>query len=380
MAMRIAQMLDTLYWGGAQRMQLFLVETLRPLGIEVTVIDLSNSSDSPVPPLLRSAGAEVVSFPFDVLFSPKEFIQLTGFLRAQKFDLLHTYLTYSNIVGPLAGKLSGTPVIASIRSADHDFKEYSRKRKAMETFTLRYVADRIMPNGNVVAEFTDRRLGGSRQLDVIPNAVDISPLLAETERSKLRAELVGDPKRPLILSVGRLSPAKGFHDLLEAFAIVHSIHPEAALVIAGGGKTLGEFREHARKLGLENHVFLLGMRSDALRLMAAADIYVNSSHWEGTPVSVLEAMATGLPVVATSVGESPHLLASNAGIVVPPHEPNSLASALTRLIESPDLRIQLGQSALERVKTYYSPEIWRRKLLELYATLTPKAKEYLKSE
>jgi glycosyltransferase involved in cell wall biosynthesis len=378
--MRIAQMLDTLYWGGAQRMQLFLVETLRPLGIEITVIDLSDSSDSPVPSILRAAGAEVVSYSFDVLFSPGEFLRLTKFLRAQKFDLLHTYLTYSNIVGPFAGKLSGTPVIASIRNADYGFKEYSARRKAIETFTLRYLADRIMPNGNAVAEFTNKRLEGSRHLDVIPNAVDTYPPLTEAERFILRVELVGDASRAFILSVGRLSTAKGFHDLLDAFAVVHSLHPEAALVIAGGGKMHEELQNHIHKLGLTDHAFLLGTRNDTLRLMAAADIYVNSSHWEGTPVTVLEAMAAGLPIVATNVGENRHLLASNAGIVVPPEEPASLAAAINRLLESKKLRIELGQAANERVKTHYSREIWRRKLLELYATVTPKAHEYLNPE
>ena len=115
--MHIAQMLDSLNWGGAQRMQLFLVETLRPLGVDVTVIDLGDSSGSSMPSRLRAAGAQVVSYPFPRLFSPGSFIRLVDFLREQQFDLLHSYLTYSNIVGPLAGGLTGTPVIASLRSA-----------------------------------------------------------------------------------------------------------------------------------------------------------------------------------------------------------------------------------------------------------------------
>lgn len=375
--MHIAQMLDTLYWGGAQRMQLFLVETLRPLGIDVTVIDLSDSSDSTVPALLKAAGANVVSFPFDRLFSPGEFLQLVNFLSSQKFDLLHTYLTYSNIVGPLAGKLSGTPVIASIRSADFEFKEYNLGRKTLETFVLRHFADRIMLNGKAVAEFTRKRLGNSRQLDIVTNAVDVPPTLAEIDRSRLRAELIGSEIHTLILSVGRLSSAKGFFDLLEAFAAVHNLFPSTALVIAGGGALFDELQNRIYKLGLENHVFLLGARNDILQLMAVADIYVNSSHWEGTPVSVLEAMSAGLPIVATNVGENSYLLESNAGMVVPSKSPSALASALCILIESAELRDKYGRTALERVRTHYNRRIWRRQLLELYAFLTPKALGYI---
>ena len=143
---------------------------------------------------------------------------------------------------------------------------------------------------------------------------------------------------------------------------------------------LNELQSRIHDLGLTNHVFLLGTRDDTLRLMSAADIYINSSHWEGTPVSVLEAMAAGLPIVATQVGENPHLLASNAGLVVPPRNPEALATALCTLLESPDLRHQFGRAAADRVKTHYSREVWRRKLLELYSLVTPKASVYLKSD
>jgi glycosyltransferase involved in cell wall biosynthesis len=375
--MHIAQMLDTLYWGGAQRMQISLVETLRPLGIDITVIDLSDSSDSTVPHLLKKAGANVVSFPFNRLFSPREFFKLTLFLRAQRFDLLHTYLTYSNIVGCFAGKLAQTPVIASVRNADFQYREYSQSRKILETFALKYLATRIMPNGNVVAEHTRQRIGTGKFLDIICNAVDFAPFLTEVERSKLRIELMGDENRFLILSVGRLSPAKGFFDLLDAFLIVQNKFPSAHLVIAGGGDMYDELKSRINKLGLKDHVSLLGTRDDTLRLMVAADVYVNSSYWEGTPVSVLEAMASGLPIVATNVGENPYLLGSDSGLLVSPKSPEKLASALSTFLESPLLRIEYGHSALERVKTCYSRDTWRHQLLDLYSNITPKALDYL---
>ena len=375
--MRVAQMLDTLYWGGAQKMQLFLIESLRPLGIELTVISLRESSDSPVIPKLQAAGARIVTFPFPNLFSPKSFFQLVNFLRAEKFDLLHAYLTYSNIIGPMAGALAGTPTIASLRNIDSMPKDYSVLRATLETFTLRHVATRVMANGLAVGEFARQRVKNSRSVDIIPNAVDFVPAISEAEREQFRREITGNPERPFVLSVGRLTQAKGFFDLLEAFAVVHAQYPEAALVIAGRGKLIDGLTARMQELGLAGSVFLLGMRNDVPRLLDATDIYVNSSHWEGTPVSVLEAMAASLPVVATTVGENPYLLDKGAGMLVPPHQPQELASALIDLLASPEKRTALGQSARERVQRYYSRETWCRSLLDLYAQITPKAIPYL---
>lgn len=375
--MHVAQMLDTLYWGGAQKMQLFLVETLRPLGIDLTVISLCDTSDSPLAEELQAAGARVVTFPFPRLFSPGPFLKLVNFLHVEKFDLLHAYLAYSNFVGPLAGILTGTPSIASLRNADFERRSYTPQREFLETFSMRYLATRVMANGMVVAEFARQRVKNSRPIDIVPNATDPVPALPEAERAQLRQEITGDASRPLVLSVGRLTAAKGFPDLFEAFSIIQAQFPEVALVIAGGGDLIDGFKLQINRLGLQKQVFLIGRRNDVPRLLAAADLYVNSSHWEGTPVSVLEAMAAGLPIVATTVGESPYLLDEGAGMLVPPHQPQELASAMIALLASPEKCAQLGQVARERMCRYYSRETWRKSLLDLYAQITPKAKPYL---
>jgi glycosyltransferase involved in cell wall biosynthesis len=375
--MKIAQVLDTLYWGGAQKMQLFLVETLRPLGVDITVISLCDTADSPVDIELKKLGARVINFPFDRLFSPGPFLKLVQFVRAEKFDLIHAYLAYSNVVGPLAGLLTGTPSIASLRNADFERRSYTPQREFMETFSMRYFATRVMANGSVVADFARLRLKNKRTVDIVPNATDPIPVISEAERLQIRREITGDPNRPFVLSVGRLTEAKGFPDLLEAFVTVRAQFPDAALVIAGGGSKLEDLKLQIERLGMQNHIFLLGRRNDAPRLLVSADIYVNSSHWEGTPVSVLEAMAAGLPIIATKVGESPHLLNEDSGVLVLPHQPQELADALIALLASPEKRAQLGQIAYERMRRYYSGETWRRSLLDLYAQITPKAKPYL---
>ncbi|MBI5964264.1 MAG: glycosyltransferase [Chloroflexi bacterium] len=373
--MRIVQILDTLRVGGAQKMQVFLASSLHTLGIELTVVNLSRYADSALVRQLEEAGARIVEFPFPRLFSPISFFRLVMFLHRQKFDLVHAYLTYSNIIGSLAGRLTGIPVIASLRNAEYRHHKFIF-RKYVEDFSFQYLADRVMANGNAVGDFARKR-SGRTPVDVIVNAVDMIPSLTEEERIVLRHELVGDAQRLVVLSVGRLTRAKGFFDLLDAFKIIHSAQPNAVLVIAGGGTLRDGLNRYMQELGLQNDVFLLGSRHDVPRLLAAADIYVNSSHWEGTPVSVLEAMSAGLPTVATTVGENPFLLSQETGLLVPPHQPEKLAAAILSLLDSSQKRAELGSAARARVIQDYGRTAWCRKILALYAKLLPKANEYL---
>lgn len=374
--MRIAQMIDSLDWGGAQKMQLFLVNTLLSLGIDITIISLSEAADSSIPQDLIAAGARVVSFPFPKLLRPDSFYRLVKFMSAEKFDLVQAYLSYANIIGSLAGVLTGTPVIASLRNAGYDPKIYTEKRAFIEKICLRYFSTRVMANGYMVADYWKQRLN-NMNIDVVVNAVNQIPPLSLEERITLRRQIMGDPNRLLILSVGRLTPQKGFPDLIRAFARVHSLYPKAALVIAGRGRLQGQLSDLAQQLGVQNDVFLLGIRNDIHRLMGAADIYVNSSHWEGTPVSVLEAMAAGLPVVATTVGETPYLLKDNVGLLVPASQPELLADGIQSLLANPEMREKLSIAGRDRIQSDYTSEAWKRNLLRLYAQVSPKISNYL---
>lgn len=373
--MRIAQMIDSLNWGGAQKMQLFLAETLRPLEIEQTVISLGPSPNSTLPALLEKNGVRVVNFPFPKLFSPGSFARLVRFLRQERFDLLHAHLTYANIIGPTAGKLSGTPVIASLRSAGTDPRYFPPRRVRIENFTLRRLATRVMGNGWEVARVGFQRT--RREIDVLPNAIDPIPPIPAEQRLALRRDITGDPERPLIFSVARLSLPKGFPDLINAFAALRQTYPQAALAIAGGGTLYEQLKAQIGQMELVGHAHLLGLRQDVPHLLHAADIYVNSSHWEGLPVTVLEAMACGLPLVATAVGDTPNVVTPGTGLLVPPAQPEALTQALCKLMADSGLRQQMGRAALAHIKAHYNRAQWRRNLLELYAKVTPNVCDYL---
>jgi glycosyltransferase involved in cell wall biosynthesis len=162
---------------------------------------------------------------------------------------------------------------------------------------------------------------------------------------------------PLVGSVGRLHPQKDFATLLAAIAQVRKRIPTVRLLLVGDGELRDELESQSRSLGLSEIVTFAGSRTDVPEILAAVDVFTLSSLWEGMSNAALEAMAAGLPVVATAVGGTPEVVVDEVtGLLVPPHDPTSLAGALTTLLREPALRRRMGQAGRERVQEQFSVE------------------------
>ena len=190
---------------------------------------------------------------------------------------------------------------------------------------------------------------------VIRNAVDVSA--ASPARH--------DRATPRLIAVGRLKAPKDFLTLIRAFAALPEGSFEALIV--GDGPDRGAVEDEIGRLGLEERVRLVGERSDVPALLADADLFVLSSRSEGLPVSVLEAMAAELPVVASGVGGLAELVVDGeTGILVPPGAPEPLAAALGRLVEDRDLRRKFGAAGRTRAEALFDLAVFRRAHVELY--------------
>jgi L-malate glycosyltransferase len=366
------QVIDSLGTGGAQKMVVTLARLLAKKKIPITVISLGDDPDTVNAHKITSLGGKVVNFPASVLFNLNRINKLVDYVRDEEFNIIHSYLIYANIISALAGKITGIPVIASLRSVRPDPLYYHPIRNFIETLCLRYLVQRVMVNGHAIAQNNKHRLGG-RYIDVIPNAIEISSELPDKEKKFVRKELAGDASRPIIISCGRLVPVKGFSDLIESIDLIRKKVPRIFLAIAGDGISHKELENQIANSGLTNHVKLLGHRHDVSRLLSASDIYVNSSHLEGMPVSILEAMAAGLPIVATDVGDNARVVLDGMGLVIPPHQPIALANALISLLTEPKKRVAMGSAARIHVKHNYSTDVWVKRILDLYEeTITEK--------
>lgn len=361
--MRLAQIIDSLSTGGAQALLITLAETLREGALDLTVISLQDDADQPVGRALAALGVRVLACPGRGLLAPRRLWRLRQLMARERFDVLHAHLTYAIVLGWLATRGSATAFVASLHNVRPDHPRW-HPLYWLETVALRQ-ARRVVAVGQVVAAAHQARLGG-RPLEVIVNAVQPGAGLSEAEAQALRAEVAGDAARPLLLAVGRLTPQKAYPDLLRAYQELRQTHPQAVLAIAGTGHSEAEVRSLIERWGLGGAVRLLGRRPDVPRLLAASDVYVLASHWEGLPVAVLEAMAAGRPVVATAVGDVPQVLAPGLGVLVPAHRPDLLAAALRGVLDDPAGRQALGQAARQHVLQHYSPAKWAGQLLAVY--------------
>lgn len=364
--MHIAHLIDTLSWGGAQKLLITFAEAAQAYGITPTVISLRPRDDAPFTEELEALGVPVIELPFRRIVEPALLLKLLQILRRERFDILHTHLTQANVIGSTLGPLSGTPVIASIHNTVTRVRRFHRVRQQVEATALRLGARRVIAVGHVVADAQQDRLSKTRMV-TIPNAVSLIAPLSPGERQAIRTELCGDPNRPLLISVGRLTAQKGYGDLLTAFAEVVQRHPEAMLAIAGRGDLQAQLAAQLDGLGLAGRALLLGARSDVPKLLAASDMFVSASHWEGLPIAVLEAMSAGLPVVATRVGDMSHVVVEGTGMIVEPRQPAQLAQAIGQLLNDPDKLRAYGVRAQVHILDQYHPDLWLRRLVALYA-------------
>jgi L-malate glycosyltransferase len=357
--MRIAQIIDSLAVGGAERMQETFAFTATSRGILPTIILLSRRSGTHLPQRIASTGVRLVEITGKNLVDPARFFRLVSFLRSERFDVLHAHLTHAIILGSWGGMLTGTPVVSTLHSIT------TEEHKVLEALSLILGSRRIIAVGNEVRRAHEPRLPG-RRLDVVPNPVAAGVHLTDKERNALRRELAGNEHRPILISVGRIEVEKGMTDLLDAVSMLRTNHPDVLLLIAGKGTLEGELNRKIEILELQDNVNMLGIRDDIPRLLAASDIYVSSSHWEGMPISILEAMSAGLPVVATNVGDVPHIINDTNGVIVEPKQPGALAEAIQSLLNDPGTRTAMGASGRNYVAEHNSTDGWFDRLLKIY--------------
>jgi glycosyltransferase involved in cell wall biosynthesis len=292
-------------------------------------------------------------------------MDLLRYLRRVKPDVIHTHLTMATILGAVTGTLAGVPVVTSLHNTTMRTSQ-KRMLSSLETFALRYLVKHVVAVGWGTAEAHRARLGGV-PIEVIPNAVSIPQPSAPETRQATRSTLLGDPTPSVLLYVGRLEPQKGLFDLLDAFSQVLEVHPGTRLLIAGSGAIESQVRVRVKDLGLEKGVKMLGQRGDIPDLLAASDIFVSAAHWEGLPVASLEAMAAGLPIVVTAVGDLPRVVQPGTGLLVSPGDPGGFAACINQLLAQPELREEMGVAARNHIRCHYNAANWADRLLDVYA-------------
>jgi len=205
------------------------------------------------------------------------------------------------------------------------------------------------------------------KVTVVCNAVDLDRYPAPIDRAKVRAELGFGPSEHLMTMVGTFKRQKGHRYLVGAAAALVPRFPTLHFLLVGDGELADQVRTQVRAAGLSDHIHFLGTRRDVPELLSASDSFVLPSLWEGLPVALTEAMASGLPVVATDVsGTSQVVIDGESGLLVPPGNERALAEAMDRLLSDPALASELAAAGRERIAASYSARAQAEQLAALF--------------
>ena len=364
---RVLLLSTSLGLGGADRQILYLARTLLANGFEVRLVSMT-----PLLEMGRQAVGE--GLPITSLEMNRgqadwaSFQRFVAILRDWRPHVLTTFMYHANLLGRLAGRWAGVPVIVtSIRSEQNG----STARDWLMRLT-NWMDDSCTTNSNEVAESLRRRylLPGAAKSSVIANGVDTIALTGTAaDRERVRNELGLSSGTFLWLAVGRLWEQKDYPTMVQAFHPLASA--PARLAIAGRGPLLDELKSQAEQLGIGRDVTFLGVRHDIPALLSAADGFVLSSAWEGMPNVVMEALAAGVPVVATRVGGVPELVESGrSGFVVPPRDPGALSEAMQRLMRLPrEQLMQMGQHGRKHIAANYDMSSMAKRWIGLFDAL-----------
>lgn len=359
--MSILYLITELSVGGAQTVLLRLLRGLDRRRFRPAVACLYNGQGS-VAQQIRALGIEV----FDARMRGKAdlgaLFRLYRHIRRTRPTILHAHLFHANLPARALGRLAGVPIIIC---TEHTMAMEPRWRYRLNRWTVG-LADRVVAISANVRDFCRTQIGlPEEKLVLIPNGVELPELPLPTAR-EARAALGLPPDGLLLGAVSRLDPAKGIDVLLEALVQVE----DASLVVVGDGPQRAALETLAARLGLSARVHWAGFQQDAVRLLPAFDLFVQPSVYEGLPTTVMEAMAAGLPVVATAVGGTPEVVVDGVtGRLVPPRDPAALAAAIHALLHDPDRRRTMGQAGRERVAQHFSVEQMVRRTERLYDEL-----------
>lgn len=269
--------------------------------------------------------------------------QIVTYLKKHQAQIVHTHLFGGDTWGRIAAILANTPIIIS---TEHSIN-------TNETLIHQVIKKILVSKTNIVIAISEAVKNYSIRVDHIPSQ-KIKVIYNGIDLQKFQAQKINKSPFPTLISVGRLHNQKGYEYLLKSMTIVKNHFPKVKLQIVGTGEEEQELKKIAQSENLENNVNFLGFRKDVPRLLAQSHLFVLSSIYEGLGLVILEAMATGIPVVATEVGGIPEIITHKEnGILVPSRNPEKLAEAIIKILEDKSLANKMVRKGLETVKNKY---------------------------
>lgn len=373
--LRVVTLIDHLSLsGGAERVAALVTMRLDPRRFD-RVICASRTVNEVAREECVAAGVRVLALERLSTYAVWNWLPLVRLLRRERVDILHAHKFRSNVWAAVLGALMRVPVIVA---HEHGWKHPSRTVRFLNRWVVAKGCDEILAVSS--AERTRMiEVDGipPDRVNLMPNGIpDLTPTVGRDVRKELRIPA----RSPVIGSVAQLRPEKAFEVLIEAAGIVVSQRADARVLIVGGGPEYEKLRSLIEAHGLERAVLLIGERSDIPDLVNVIDIAVCCSDREGSPLSVMEYMAAGKPVVATNVGGLPEMIEEGVnGLLFERRDAKALADALLRLIDDEDLRERMGAAGKELQVKEFSLDALVKRTEALYEELVKDSRNGRKS-
>ena len=366
MKLRVCQIIPTLVQGGAEKQMSLLARHLDPEEFDSHVVVLTHSGV--LEDELRARGVRLHFIDKRGKLDLGAYRRLKRKIQEIKPDVVHTWLFAANSYGRQAAKSARVPVIIAGERCVDPWKQWWHHR--IDRHLLKST-DRMTTNTNAVVDFYQKQGIPSDRFSVIPNAVvNEAGAGKRLERGEFFRRLKLEPRKHIIGAVGRLWKQKGYQDLIWAAELVRAVNEDAWFVIVGDGPELEQLQKFRDQIDGQHIVKFLGHRSDAAELMQCFDVLWNGSLYEGQSNTILEAMAVGIPVLASDIPGNRDLVESGrTGVLYPLGDVETLSRQTLALLQDESRRRELGENAKQRIHEDFSLATMVASYSQLYRDL-----------
>jgi glycosyltransferase involved in cell wall biosynthesis len=358
---RVLEVLATLKRAGAERMAVSLARGLDPARFETAVVSLFDAFPDGFEPKLEASGIPIWHLGKRPGLDLRMIPRLRRVFNDFRPDIIHTHSYVLRYTLPASFRLPQSAMVHTVHNLAARESDFTGRLIHRLAFGRRVATVAV---GEIVAR-SYREMYGAEPSAVIRNGIDTTAFQQPELRQRWRSSHGFSESDFLIVSAGRLDPQKNPLGLISAFSSAFAAQPHAHLLLAGDGSLRDACRKHILELGLAGRVHLLGTQTAIMETLAASDLFALASHWEGTPLAVIEAMAAGLPVVATAAGGVPELVVDGlTALLAPVGDMDAFANQLARLGHDARLREMMGQAGRLR-----SAEFGVGPMVSAYASL-----------
>ena len=370
MSLKVLWIIDSLGPGGAEGLMFHLMKNINGSMVTARVCVLRVRDGNPIAAELKKIGVPVDLVCIKNLRDLSGFKNLVAYIRTHKPDVIHTQLEASDVFGTLAAKLLRIPSISTVHTLDVP----SKKRRTYWRNLVRWIILRVLSRRVIAVSKITRQLYielgvHKEKLITLYNGIDLSLFTTNETKSARKKDILHLPSGSIVITtVAVLREPKGIQFMLMALPDILKVIPNAFYVIVGDGGYRESLERLAKTLGIQDRVAFLGHRTDVPAILSASDLFVFPTLQDALPTVLFEAMAAGLPIVASEVGGVPEILQNEqTGILIPPADPSRLVDACLRLLRDEELSDRIRISARKIVKERFNIRKQAESLSNLYS-------------